>query len=150
VFRKVIAAIDGSDHAWKALELAADLAKVHGAELLVLHVVPWQPMPEALYELAQAEHIALDEEEARYAGLRALGDALTREAERRVRERGVASVSSRVAQGSPAHEILGVAQEHGADLLVLGSRGIGARGLLLGSVSHKVAHLAECTCVLVK
>ncbi len=37
------------------------------------------------------------------------------------------------------------------DMIFLGSRGLGdAQSLLMGSVSHKVAHLAECTCVSVK
>ena len=53
--------------------------------------------------------------------------------------------------GDPASTILRVAKGLDADMIVLGSRGLGdAKGLLLGSVSHKVAHFAECTCVSVK
>jgi nucleotide-binding universal stress UspA family protein len=43
------------------------------------------------------------------------------------------------------------ARDRHVDMIFLGSRGLGdAKGLLMGSVSHKVAHLAECTCVSVK
>jgi nucleotide-binding universal stress UspA family protein len=49
--KKILAAVDGSEHAWKALDLAADMAKQHGAQLVALHVVPFEPMPEALRRL---------------------------------------------------------------------------------------------------
>jgi nucleotide-binding universal stress UspA family protein len=49
------------------------------------------------------------------------------------------------------HVILRGARDRAVDMIVLGSRGFGdAEGLLLGSVSHKVAHLAACTCVTVR
>lgn len=46
--RAIVAAIDGSDHAWKALDLASEIAKMRSARLVVLHVVPYEPMPEVL------------------------------------------------------------------------------------------------------
>ena len=55
--KKILAAIDGSEHAWKALDLAADMAKQSGAQLIVLHVVPYEPMSEALRAFAEAEHM---------------------------------------------------------------------------------------------
>ena len=52
--------------------------------------------------------------------------------------------------GDPAPAILDHAREVGADMIVLGSRGLGdLKGLVMGSVSHKVACLAPCTCVAV-
>jgi nucleotide-binding universal stress UspA family protein len=54
-----------------------------------------------------------------------------------------------VAEGSPVERILLAAED--ADMIFLGSRGLsGAKGLLMGSVSHKVANLADRTCVTVK
>jgi nucleotide-binding universal stress UspA family protein len=53
--------------------------------------------------------------------------------------------------GDPAKEILSVAAEEHADIIIMGRRGMGdLAGLLLGSVSHKVSHLAECACLTVK
>jgi nucleotide-binding universal stress UspA family protein len=148
---KILVAIDGSDHAWKALELAADLAKARDAEVLVLHVVPYEPLPESLVAFARAENIPLDEVRGREAAGRLLGDALTREAERRLADRGVARSRSLVVDGSPASAILATASDEAVDMIVLGSRGRSpVAGVFLGSVSHKVAHLAECTCIVVK
>jgi len=148
---KILAAIDGSEHGWKALDLAADLAKAHDAELIVLHVVPYEPMSEALRAFAKVEHLPLEEEAARFHQARTLGDRLTRAAEARARERGLARVVGRTEEGRPAHAILEVAASEAVDMIVMGSRGLSdARALFLGSVSHPVTNQARCTCVTVK
>ncbi len=148
---KIVAAIDGSEHGWKALDLAADLAKERDAELIVLHVVPYEPMSDALRAFARAEHLPLEEEVARFHQTRALGDRLTHAGEARVRERGVTRVVGRTEEGKPSHEILKVARSEDVDMIVIGSRGLSdARALFLGSVSHQVANHARCTCVAVK
>jgi nucleotide-binding universal stress UspA family protein len=73
------------------------------------------------------------------------------EAEARVRKNGLARVTTQVAEGNPAKEIAALAKSKGTDMVFLGSRGLGDfKGLLMGSVSHKVMHLAPCTCVAVK
>ncbi|HLT00766.1 MAG TPA: universal stress protein [Geminicoccaceae bacterium] len=148
---KILVAIDGSDHAWKALDLAAELAKAHGARLLVLHVVPYEPVSEALRAFAAAENIPLEEARGRFHEARTLGDRLTRRAEAIARDKGVEAVESRTAEGSPADEILAMAKAEGVDMIVLGTRGLSRpKALFLGSVSHKVVNQAECTCVTVK
>ena len=149
--KKILAAIDGSEHGWKALDLAADMARQQGARLIVLHVVPFEPMSDALRAFADAEHIPIEEEEARFRYARTLGDHLTRTAEARVRGKGLTDVVGRTIEGKPADQILEVAGSEGVDMIVMGSRGLSdARALFLGSVSHKVANHAECTCVTVK
>jgi nucleotide-binding universal stress UspA family protein len=148
---KILVAIDGSEHGWKAVELAADLARARDAEVIVLHVVPFEPLPESLVAFARAENIPIEEVEARQGAARMLGDALTRDAERRLAEKGVTRRQSLVLEGSPASTILATASDEAVDMIVLGSRGRSvATSALLGSVSHKVAHLAECTCIVVK
>jgi hypothetical protein len=77
MIKKILAAIDGSEHAWKALDLAKDLAKLHGARLTVLHVVPYEPMADALRAFAAAENLPFEEEAARFHHARTLGDHLT-------------------------------------------------------------------------
>lgn len=144
-------AIDGSDHAWKALDLAADMARRYDAELTILHVVPYEPMPDELRQLAAIEHIPIGEDAARFHYNRTLGDRLTREGKARAGKAGIARVEALTAEGRPAEEILAVAADRGVDAIVLGRRGLGnVTGLLMGSVSHKVSHLAECACVTVK
>jgi nucleotide-binding universal stress UspA family protein len=149
--KKILAAIDGSEHGWKALDLAADMAKQQGARLIMLHVVPFEPMADVLRAFAAAEHVPLEEEEARFRYARTLGDHLTRSAEARVRDKGLTDLIGRTVEGKPADQILEVARSEGVDMIVVGSRGLSdARALFLGSVSHKVADHAECTCVTVK
>jgi nucleotide-binding universal stress UspA family protein len=149
--KKILAAIDGSEHAWKALDLAAEMAKQSGAQLIVLHVVPFEPMSEALRAFAEAEHMPVEEEEGRYHYARTLGDRLTRSAEARARDRGLSNVVGRTVEGRAADQILEVAGSDEVDMIFMGSRGLSdARALLLGSVSHKVANHAACTCVTVK
>ena len=149
--KKFLVAIDGSDHAWKALDLATDLAKSSEAELLILHVVPYEPMPEGLEQLAKAEGIPIQEERARLYASRTVGDKIASEAEARVRKQGLARVTTEVVEGSPASEIIAFAKSRSVDMIICGSRGFGdVKSLLMGSVSHKVMHLAPCTCVAVK
>lgn len=117
MIKKILAAIDGSEHAWKALDLATDLAKLHGAQLTVLHVVPYEPMAEALRAFAAAENLPLEEE-----------------AEARVRDQGLADVVGRTVEGKAADCILELAKSEHVDMIVMGSRGLSdARALFLGS-----------------
>lgn len=74
-----------------------------------------------------------------------------RQAKQSAKAAGVDHVDTMVRTGPPARTIVHVAEEIGADTIVMGSRGLGdLEGLLLGSVSHKVTTLAKCTCVTVK
>jgi nucleotide-binding universal stress UspA family protein len=149
--KKFLVAVDGSEHGWRALDLASDLADTFHADLIILHVVPHEPMPEGLEQFARDEGISIEEERGRYHDSRLLGDKITSHAEALARKNGLARVTTRVAEGNPADQIVGMAKSEGADMVFLGSRGLGdIKGLLMGSVSHKVMHLAPCTCVAVK
>ena len=77
--KRFLVAVDGSDHAWKALDVATDLAKLSGASLTILHVVPFEPMPDGLQEYAQMEGIAIEEMNARFHYSRALGEFVKRQ-----------------------------------------------------------------------
>ena len=81
----------------------------------------------------------------------AIGDYLLQSSKRVAAERGVKEVKGVVTDGDPAKAILDCAKIEGADLIVIGSRGLGdLKGLLVGSVSHKVCQLADCTCITVR
>jgi nucleotide-binding universal stress UspA family protein len=131
--------------------LATDLAAVSDAELIILHVVSYEPMPEGLQQYAKIEGIPIDDLKAQIHYGKTIGDRITSEAAARVRKNGLARVTTKVAEGSAAGQIVALAESEGADMVFLGSRGLGdVGGLLMGSVSHKVMHLAPCTCVAVK
>jgi nucleotide-binding universal stress UspA family protein len=55
--KKILLPLDGSDHAFKALDFASDLAEKYGAVLLVLYVVTKHELPESVRRFAQVEHI---------------------------------------------------------------------------------------------
>jgi nucleotide-binding universal stress UspA family protein len=146
-----LVAIDGSQQGWKALDLAATLAKVSDAALVLVHAAPFVPLSGGLKTWVEEELVASGDlrEQLRYN--RALGDKITADGEARVHKHGLDQVSSRVVEGNVAEEIAKLAEHTNADMLFVGSRGLSdLKGLLLGSISHKLAHLAPCSCVVVR
>lgn len=177
MIKRVLVAIDGSEHANKATALACELASRFGADLIAVHVVPDKPLSEAERQMAQVEfqaEVARGFDLTRFSDARgdirlmsqrltqqaaetarrfrvALGERLIADAEAQARQQAVPSVHTVLREGDPAAAILNVAREEKADIIVMGRRGLGdLAGLLLGSVSHKVTHLAECACLTVK
>lgn len=149
--KRYVVAVDGSDNGWKALSLACELASDGRAVLEVVHVVAYEPMPSGLVHFAEIEGIPRAEMDARFHVSRAIADRITGEGRRRAEEAGITDVTETVCEGAPAGEIVSLAQSKSADMIFIGSRGLSdLGGLLLGSVSHKVANEAHCTCVVVK
>ena len=174
---RILVALDGSEHAERALDLACDLAKAHGGSLLLVNVIGDKPPSEDERRLAevefsteirrmpdlapmlqaggQLENLVPSVQERYYAAAstarHGMAEGLLGEGTTRAKEHGISAVETLVAEGDPADQILRLAEEQKADLIVMGSRGASdLRGLLLGSVSHKVCHLADCSCVIVK
>ena len=149
--KKFLVAVDGSDHGWKALDLATSLTSPSDTELVLVHVVQSEPIPEGLEELARAERIPLEEEKARYHNSSIIGDKIILKAKERARETGFAQPTTHVVEGNISNWILKIAELEGVEMIFLGSRGLGnLESLLMGGVSHKVNQLAPCTCVTVK
>ncbi|MCW5747508.1 MAG: universal stress protein [Alphaproteobacteria bacterium] len=143
-------AADGSEHANRAVDLAADLALATAAEVIVLHAMRRAGtgrVPEELQELARVEHIEVTER----AMLENVADEITRRTADRLRARGVAKVTTQIVHGDPAVEIVDAARRSNADLIVIGRRGLGGLGgTLLGSVSLKVNQAADAPVLTVK
>ena len=150
MFHTVLAATDGSDYARKAVTIAADLAQKYDAKLIILHVmrdIGRTGVPEELRQYAKLEHIHVTEQDA----LESIAGQITESAKKLALEHEAPRVETRTEVGDATSIILSVAKEQDADLIVMGSRGLGdLQGLLMGSVSHKVAHMSECTCITVK
>lgn len=90
--KNFLVAVDGSEHGWKALDLATDLANSAEAGLMILHVVSYEPMPEGLKQFAEVEGIPPEEIGARYHLSKEIGDKITSEAEARVRMNGLSTL----------------------------------------------------------
>ena len=148
---RYLVAIDGSENGWKALRLAIKFASGSDAELVLAHVVPFEPIPVSLEAWAETEGLSKDEMRARFHQNRGLGDKIIHDAEKRTIKAGCQRVSTRVVEGHVARELVAMAGDMNADMIFLGSRGLSdLQGVVLGSVSHRVAHTAPCTCVVVR
>jgi nucleotide-binding universal stress UspA family protein len=126
--RKILLATDGSEDAQLAGLAAATLFVEAGVELHVVHA--WQSVPHPVIDADYYEEGArrLLEEEIEF-----------------VSDAGAAVGGTHLVMGPPVDVILDLAEEIGADLLVVGSRGHGTLGrLILGSVSEGVVHHATC------
>ena len=144
---KVLAAIDGSDQAARALDFAIEFTRRYDGELHLLFVAPDHSPPEALVEFARAEHVR----ETPSAIYETIGNSLLRGAETRANEAELSAVFQQMDYGDAAKCVIDYADKHAINVIVLGTRGFGElQGLLLGSVSMKVQSLAPCTCICVR
>lgn len=138
---KILVPVDGSEQSQKAVSFATDLARHYNATMYLLHVFKLTIIPEGLGEYVVSDRVQL----------RALGDKIIAAAEEEAKGHGVERVETAVVEGDPAERIIDYAKEHDVDIIVIGSRGLGSfKGLLLGSVSNKVTHKADRTCVIVR
>src|SRR6187551_3351051 len=138
MFRSIVVGTDGSDTARKAVDEAIDLAKAVGAALCL--VSAYEPVPKARLR-----------EEARQtpADLQWMVNP-REEVDQTLTEAGV-EVEIFAREGDPADAILDVAEERGADLIIVGNKGMtGARRFLLGSVPNKVSHHAPCSVLIIR
>jgi nucleotide-binding universal stress UspA family protein len=154
--------------------MAAHLAERCGARLVIVHIVGHGPVPESLERLLQSEHLVGSERPPttnvadvssnlaagamgaassahRYQAWHAIGQQILAHAAEAARDAGAHDVTTQLRDGDAVEIVLERAQAEAADLIVMGSRGLSdLKGLLLGSVSHKICQLASCSCVTVK
>ena len=141
-FRKILVPVDFSDHSQHALDRAIELAKGFGAELHLLHCYQISPGAISPYGMIVPESF---EHDVRVAALRRLAEwsEKARKAGCRVQEH----LSARF----PAEEIATLAERIGADLIVMGTRGLtGIKHVLLGSVAERTIRVAGCPVLTVK
>lgn len=133
-FRRVLVAMDDSQQADWALDLAVRTARATGAALRIVHVIP-EP-GSVSPELAYAEP-------ALRAEMRESAQALVRRVVDRIPE-GI-EVSHVLHEGAAARHICAAAKDWNADLIVLGTHGRGMLGrLLLGGTAENVVRHAHC------
>jgi manganese transport protein len=136
VYRRIGVALDNSPRDAMPLRHAAALARGHGAELLLIHVV------EGVGGLYHGQETADSERLADQAYVERLAETL--------RAKGM-QVRALLGFGHPAHELARTAAEEGLDLLVLGSHGHGAIGdRLFGETSGSVRHAVRIPVLMVR
>jgi nucleotide-binding universal stress UspA family protein len=137
MFASVLVAVDGSPRSAKTIPVAIDLAQKYGSAVTVLHV----------REYTRYEGSDVD------MGPPIPAEELVEDVVRQFREAGVGAKGEvrRVGSGSTPEQIVEVATDIGADLIVMGTRGMTEwRSLLLGGVATKVIHHAQCPVLLVR
>jgi len=144
----ILLATDGSKEAQLAFASAADLSEKTGSEL---HLVYVGHIPLVAYESPGATTLDPDLLGRMQEGAEQEARTMLEELVQRVGKTGgeVAGVHARL--GRPDAQIVGVADELGAGLIVLGSRGLGPlRRALMGSVSDSVVRHAHCPVLVVR
>ena len=154
--KKILLAIDGSKHSLNAAKKAAEFAKALGGEVTVLNVLSQELMASYIvedwgFQLA-SEHKermkrnieALDEDVEKVSG------KVFEEIESVFKEYDL-EIKKIISRGNPAEKIKEIAEKDEYDLIVMGSRGVGGiKGMMLGSVSNRVAQTTKIPILIVK
>lgn len=139
--RKILLANDGSAEAERASHVAVELAEKTGSELHLIHV--WSP---PFYYHPERHGYSQQYDEHREKAQSKLDEAVES-----VGANGGSLAEAHLASGLPDQEIVGAAEDLGAGLIVMGSRGLtGLRRSLLGSVSESVMQHAHCPVLVVR
>jgi nucleotide-binding universal stress UspA family protein len=153
---KILVATDGSKEAELAARTAADLAEKTASELHLVHVfgiAPWYPIyPEATTPewVAQEEKNPMLEDDLQRTSEQRAREILDTEVEK-ARSAGSTVAQAHLKEGGVAAEIVTLAEDIGAGLIVMGSRGRGGiRRALMGSVSDSVVRHAHCPVLVVR
>jgi len=137
MFERILLAVDGSEHSRRAVVVAGDMSRRYGGEVIVLHVRE--------HEVTWGADIDIETA----AEARQLVDGVVRD----LKDSGtnVRGEVVRVPLGQTPRAILDMAQEEAVGLIVMGTRGLSDWGrLLMGSVAHKIVHLAEVPVLVVR
>jgi nucleotide-binding universal stress UspA family protein len=141
-FRKILVPVDFSEHAEAAVRLGTELAREGGGELHLLHAYDLPASIHVAYGVAIPQSVWDGVQEAARTRLE------------RIRERVAAEgvpVTAHLTVGPAADAILDAAAAVGADLVVMGTRGLtGLKHALLGSVAERTLRMAPCPVLTVK
>jgi len=137
--QRILVPVDGSEHARQALEHACLVQRANGATIHLLHIPEAPLAKDALGVKVGATPLDYTPEKGREQAERWLQETW--------QECGNSDGQAEyhIADGRPAQEIVRAAKRLEADLIIMGSRGrSNLKGLAVGSVSHKVSHIAPC------
>lgn len=153
MFRKILVPLDGSEHSLKALEEAAQIAKISSGKITLINAYSVQPMmmPEPSASGYSGMPIFTGAEVSRITeAAQKSGNKILQDGEQRISATGV-QVEKMLVEGHTVQEIVRAANEGNFDLIVIGARGISHfREMFLGSVTDGVIHHAHCAVLVIK
>ncbi|MEL6683307.1 MAG: universal stress protein [Pseudomonadota bacterium] len=146
MFKTIVVAVDGSDCSKNAVAAACDMTSAGGGSLTIVHapqaettafVIGW---PVGYHELLTApSHTELEE-----TGKKIIAEAAA------LAKGKCCEVQTDMHIGDPVRQVLRIAKDKNADLIVMGRRGLGSvASLFLGSTSQRIQHHATCACLTV-
>lgn len=145
MFRTILVPVDGSRYSAHAVETASDIAERYDASVHLLHVIRDMSLPKEIMDMIAAGEVTASRMEI----LEDSADIILGDAKETLLSAGISDVQSRYVTGDPASEIAAYAELNGVDLIVIGHRGLGPKGGLLGSVTRKVLSESEIACLVV-
>ncbi len=147
MIHKILVAVDGSEHSMKAVDYAASIAAALKARLGILYILKTRELPKGLENYAEIEHIRGGED----AILMKVSNDIVDAAKERAAKIGATEISGEVIHGPVARSIVAQAKQRHADMIVIGSRGLGnIEATLRGGVSMRVEMLAKCPVLIVR
>jgi nucleotide-binding universal stress UspA family protein len=139
----ILSPIDFSDFSMQALEVAEDIAKRYGSDLVLVHVVPLIPKLDGhadIFNESEYENKLIESAKQR------LADLASKLQQEGVRARSTVSLSNDVSM-----EITRVAENEKVGLIVIATHGLtGWRRLAFGSVTEKLVRTAECSVLVLR
>jgi nucleotide-binding universal stress UspA family protein len=139
MYSTIVAAVDGSEESLAALRHARGIAECYGSRLILVHAYP---RTSDLRDFEQYDRLM---SQRKKEGAEILANA------RRHLKAVPFEVEEDLLEGPASTAVLSAAEAHKADLIVLGTRGMGAfKGLLMGSVGTRVVHYAACPVMIVR
>ena len=146
MFKRILVAVDGSPHSKRAVEAAVDLAKRYQASVHLLHVIRDLSLPKEILDMIAAGEVT----ESRMEILQDSAEIILENAQERFKQADLSDVKSGYVIGDPACKIADWAEQNNADLIVIGHRGLGTRGEMLGSVARKLLNITGVSCLVIR
>ena len=146
MFKKILVAVDGSKSSFKAMDKAIELQKLMDTEIYLICVYKHHSLFEASLSIGRPDSMDIpDKVLSEYA------KEIVNHAKEKAKEKGAVKVRGFVKAGRPSKVIIKFAEDKEVDLIVVGTRGTHSdkEGMLLGSVSHRVASKAKCPVLVV-
>lgn len=148
MFKKIMVPVDGSENSWRTLEIAADLAKKFGSEIVVFNAI--HPYDHYALLCVPIDHGVLGKSDT---DLTIVASRILHAAEKKLEELGIAAdkIRCEMEKGHAAEAILDFAEKKEVSVIVIGSRGLsGVKDFFLGGVSSKVSERAKVPVLIVK
>lgn len=147
MYKKICVAVDGSPSSHEAVKASAQLASILDADLLIMYVIRPMKIPMELQRFIKEDDLL----NIRNSALENVAEEILQNAKEIAEGYSLKNIKTSILSGDPASMIVNEARNYYADLIVMGTRGLGKlEGALIGSISRKVSEMTELNMLIVK